>query len=45
MGKYSIKHHYLKSYRNRVWDLFENFEALYIQVVSRKLNQDVDALA
>jgi len=28
-----------------VWDLFENFEALHIQAIPRKLNQEADALA
>jgi len=45
MGNFFIKHHYLKSYRNKVWDLFENFEDLHIQVILRKLNQEADALA
>ena len=45
MCKCSTKHHYLKSYIYRVWDLFENFEALHIQAIPRKLNQEADALA
>ena len=45
IGKCSIRHHYLKSYKNRIWDLFEHFEALHIQSIPRKLNQEADALA
>lgn len=40
-----MKHHYLKSYRNRLWDLFENFEVLHIQSFPKKFNSKVDALA
>lgn len=44
-GKCFVKHHYLKSYRNRVWDLFESFEALHVQSIPRRLNQRANALA
>jgi len=45
IGKCFVKHHYLKSYRNRVWDLFVNFEALHIQSVPRRFNLEANALA
>lgn len=35
-GKFSAKHHYLKVYRNRVWDLMESFEAFNYRVLPRK---------
>lgn len=45
IDKCSVKHHYLKSYKNQVWDLFEHFEALHIQFVPRRFNQEANALA
>jgi len=39
------KNKLLRAYRHRVWDLFESFDALNLQVIPRKLNVDVDQLA
>jgi len=41
----NAKHLYLKTYRNRVWDLLESFLAINIISIPRKCNQVVDALA
>lgn len=38
-------HHYLKSYRNRVWDLMESFFDLNFIAIPRKYIQINDALA
>ena len=41
----AAKNDILKSYRHRVWDLLENFDAFNILVVPRKENQHADRLA
>lgn len=42
--KISEKHHYLKIYKNRVWDLLEYFIAIHMIAILTKYNQIVDAL-
>lgn len=44
-NKYFDKHHYLKKYKNRVWDLLESFDVLNITAVPRDQNREADALA
>jgi len=45
IDKCSTKHHYLKKYRNRLWDLLESFNALNFVAVLKDQNSEVDALA
>lgn len=42
--KISAKHHYLKTYRNRVWDLLESFITINMIAIPRKYNQVIDSL-
>lgn len=43
-NKISARHHYLKIYRNRVWDLLHSFLAINFISIPRRFNQIVDAL-
>jgi len=40
----SAKHHYLKTYRNRVWYLLESFLAINFTSITRRYNQIANAL-
>lgn len=39
-----MKHHYMKKYKNRVWDLLESFSALNSIEIPRDQNSEADAL-
>ncbi|KAH9292503.1 hypothetical protein KI387_042311, partial [Taxus chinensis] len=41
----AIKNNLLKCYKNRVWDLIEDFEGFSIKSIPRKENQAADRLA
>ena len=43
-GKYLVKNHKLKNYRNRVWDEIEGLDAFSIRAVPREMNTKVDSL-
>lgn len=42
---FSKKKYYIKTYRNRVWDLLESFLAINIVSIPKKYNQITNALA
>ena len=42
--KISGKHHYFKTYRNRVWDLLESFLVVNMIAIPRKYNQIANVL-
>lgn len=42
--KISARNHYLKTYRNRVWDLLESFLVMIMISIPRKYNQIIDDL-
>jgi len=42
--KINVRHHYLNTYKNRVWDMLESFLAINFIPVPRKFNQISDAL-
>lgn len=44
-NKCSTKNHYMKKYRNRVWDLLEIFSALNFTAIPRDQKNETDALA
>ncbi|KAH9295070.1 hypothetical protein KI387_038658, partial [Taxus chinensis] len=44
-GQHATKNDLLKSYKNRVWDLIEDFEAFNIVSIPRKKNEAADRLA
>ncbi|KAH9320011.1 hypothetical protein KI387_021780, partial [Taxus chinensis] len=44
-GKNAAKNDLIKSSKNRVWDLIEDFEAFNIVSIPRKKNEDADRLA
>ncbi|KAH9327493.1 hypothetical protein KI387_007671, partial [Taxus chinensis] len=44
-GKHAAKNDLLKCYKNRVWDLIEDFEGFGIKSIPRKENQPADRLA
>ncbi|KAH9296663.1 hypothetical protein KI387_044243 [Taxus chinensis] len=44
-GQHATKNDLLKSYKNRVWDLVEDFEAFNIVSIPRKKNETADRLA
>lgn len=44
-NKCIINNKLLKDYKHKVWDLFESFDALNMQVVPHKMNREVDQMA
>ncbi|KAH9307203.1 hypothetical protein KI387_044418, partial [Taxus chinensis] len=44
-GQHAVNNDLLKCYKNRVWDLIEDFEGFGIKSIPRKENQAVDRLA
>lgn len=44
-GLYTTKNDLLKSYKHRVWDLIEYFQAFNLLSIPRNLNKHVDRLA
>ncbi|KAH9287561.1 hypothetical protein KI387_031678, partial [Taxus chinensis] len=44
-GQHTAKNDLLKCYKNRVWDLMEDFEGFGIKSIPRKENQAADRLA
>ncbi|KAH9298048.1 hypothetical protein KI387_029730, partial [Taxus chinensis] len=44
-GQHATKNDLLKCYKNRVWDLMEDFDGFGIKSIPRKENQAVDRLA
>lgn len=45
IDKCSAKHHYLKKYKNRLWDLLESFDALKFTTILDDQNSEVHAVA
>ncbi|KAH9323138.1 hypothetical protein KI387_017777, partial [Taxus chinensis] len=45
MGQHAGKNDLLMCYKNRVWDLMEDFEGFGIKSIPRKENQAADRLA
>ncbi|KAH9288824.1 hypothetical protein KI387_032941, partial [Taxus chinensis] len=43
-GQHASKNDLLKSYKNRVWDLIEDFDGFSINSIPRKENQAADRL-
>ncbi|KAH9306910.1 hypothetical protein KI387_011314, partial [Taxus chinensis] len=43
-GEHATKNDLLKCYKNRVWDLMEDFEGFGIKSIPRKENQAADRL-
>jgi len=39
------KHHYLKKYRNKVWELLDNYYALNFTIVLKDQNSEADTLS
>ncbi|KAH9329035.1 hypothetical protein KI387_001143, partial [Taxus chinensis] len=44
-GQHATKNDLLKNYKNRVWDLIEDFKAFNIVSIPRKKNEAADRLA
>ncbi|KAH9327581.1 hypothetical protein KI387_007759, partial [Taxus chinensis] len=44
-GRHAAKNDLLRCYKNRVWDLMEDFEGFGIESIPRKENQAADRLA